>query len=445
MNQIKTTEFFDKEFVNYASYATLRMIASCIDGFKNTPRKIAYTALDKNINKPLKTSQFSAKMSEHAEYLHGDAAPVIIGMAQNFAGTNNMPLLDREGNFGNRFIPEASAPRYIYTNGSKEFFALFSKEDNNILTPQYFEGTKIEPLFYVPSLPLLLINGNEGVATGFAQKILPRKPELIIHYLKNRLKGIKSRIDAFRPHYNGFNGVIEQGDNDKQWLIKGSIKKVSITKIEITEVPVGYSLKDYIKVLDTLEEKGIIKSYKDNSENDIFNFVVSVPTAFTSQTDEEILDTLKLVKKVTENFTSLNEANKVIQFQSASEIFEYYYNFKLSYVDKRKQYLVEALTKDMKLNVSKYVFIKSIIDGLVVVNNKSKDQIIKQIETIDKIIATDDSYDYLLRMPLYSLTKEKLSELKDTIKALKEKIEILKSKTPEELWLEDLEKLEKVM
>lgn len=377
----------------------------------------------------------------NCEYLHGDASPVIVGMAQNFAGSNNLPLLDREGNFGNRFIPEASAPRYIYTNGSSEFFKLFSKDDTAILTKQFFEGVEIEPLFYVPSLPLLLINGNEGVATGFAQKILPRKKEYMQQYIQFKLTGSKYHKDTFKPFFEGFNGTVEQGENEKQWLIKGSFKKISLTKLEITEVPVGYALKDYIKILDALEEKGVIKTYQDRSENDIFNFIVTVDSKFTSQSDDIILDKLKLIKKVSENFTALDKDNKVQQFQSAQEIFDYYFDVKLEYLQLRQNYMISKINHEIRKNISRYSFIKNITEEKIKVNKESKESIISQIEPIEEIIKVENSYDYLLRMPIYSLTVEKMNELLEQIKKQKQELDEIKALSTSDIWQADLLRL----
>jgi DNA topoisomerase-2 len=130
---MKITEFFSTDFVNYASYSNLRMIASLMDGQKNASRKIIYTILQKNIKEKIKVSQLGSKVAEFAEYLHGNMDGVIVNLAQDFVGTNNTPLLHKKGNFGTRFAQEASASRYIFTYGSENLFNLFKKEDNNIL------------------------------------------------------------------------------------------------------------------------------------------------------------------------------------------------------------------------------------------------------------------------------------------------------------------------
>jgi len=234
---MKITEFFKKDYVNFSSYDNLRKIASLVDGQKNASRKILYTILEKNIKEKVKVSQLGSKVAEFSEYLHGNLDGVIVNLGQDFPGSNNIPLVKKSGNFGTRFSQEASASRYIYASGTDEFFSLFKQEDSPILKHQFFEGEKIEPMFYVPSLPILLINGSEGVSSGFAQKILPRNPEDVKSYIKNTINGKESKT-ALVPFFKGFKGKIIQGENSAQWIIKGTVQKVGINKVLITEVPI---------------------------------------------------------------------------------------------------------------------------------------------------------------------------------------------------------------
>ena len=123
---ISVKTFFNTEYVNTASYDNLRKIASVVDGQKNAGRKILHTILEKNVKEEIKVSQLGSKVAEFTEYLHGNLDGVIVNLCQNFPGTNNIPLMVREGNFGTRFKHLASASRYIYTHGADEFFKLFN-------------------------------------------------------------------------------------------------------------------------------------------------------------------------------------------------------------------------------------------------------------------------------------------------------------------------------
>lgn len=431
-----------QDLANYSSYDNLRKIASLVDGQKNAARKILWTVLEKNITQEVKVSRLDSAFQEFTEYLHGSATGVICNMAQDFTGANNLPLLAKSGNFGNRFIQEASAPRYIYTYKHKNTDFLFNKEDSNILEHQYFEGSKIEPKFLVPSLPLLLINGSEGVSSGFAQKILPRRMEFMKQYINHVLSGSKYDKDVIVPYFNGFKGTVEQGITDKQWLIKGVFKRISGTKIEITEVPIGHDLASYIKVLDDLEEKGTIRTYQDKSENDNFNFIVSFDTKFlANHNDEQVLEKLKLISRVTENFTCMDENNKIVQYESADEVIKHFIKVKLDYLSKRKTYQLQKLDDDINILKARYIFVDGVVNNKIIVNKRSKQDIENQLDDALNGFKVDGSFDYLLRMPIYSLTEEKLNELRDKINSSKEEYEKLQSTSIEDMWKNDLNKI----
>lgn len=437
---MQLSNFFNSDFVDYASYDNLRKIGSCIDGLKNASRKVIFTVLEKNIKEPIKVSQLANKVAEYAEYLHGSLDGVVVNLGQDFAGTNNVPLLQKKGNFGTRFAQEASAPRYIFTYGSKNLFTLFKKEDLKILKEQMFEGERIEPVFYVPTLPLILVNGSEGVSSGFAQKILPRNPKSIIKYLTNKIQGKRNNKDLLKPFFNDFKGTVEQGETSFQWLIKGKIERTNKNQITISEIPVGYDLKTYIKVLKTLEDNKVILDWDDLSDKE-FKFIVKMnPKDLDKLSEDEILDKLKLVKKVTENLTCLNANNQIQEFQSAEEILDYYFKVKMEYLGKRKDYLVQELKTDLDILNAKITFIKAILDKSLVIEKQPKDKIVKNLEKIITV-KVQDSYDYLLNMPLYSLTLEKIKALTETLKNSKLKLRETQEKTLENFWLEDLEEI----
>lgn len=432
------TKFLNEEVVNFASYSTMRAIASFVDGQKNAGRKVIYSVMNRP-NKDVKVSILSGLIMTDTEYLHGDISGSIITLAQNYAGTNNLPLLTREGNFGSRFETEASATRYIFTAKEKYFDVLFNKDDNNVLIEQYFEGTKIEPRFFIPTLPLLLINGSEGIATGFAQKILSRDIDNIKEYIKLYLKGKKISENLLIPSFNGFNGTVEQGDNSTQWLIKGKIKRLSGGKFEILEIPVGIDLQSYTKVLDDLEDDKFIKSYKDKSEDDKFHFEVSMsPSDLAKFSDDDLLQKFKLVKKVSENYTCLDENNRVKVFENAEEILKAFVKIKLEYLQKRKDYQLQKFEEDIKFDFSKFLFIKNIVDNTLIINKRKKDDIVKDLEEIDNIIKKDNSYDYLLGMNILSLTEERMNKLQEDIKSKKLELDKLKNTDIKDIWLEEL-------
>ena len=442
-HKFKKTEikdFMENELVDYASYSTLRAIASLADGMKNSGRKVIHTIQKKNITTKTKVTNLNSITSLETEYLHGDQVlnDVIVGYARNFVGTNNLNILHPSGNFGTRFEPEASAPRYIFSYKNKSFDTVFNKEDNNVINHQTFEGVDIEPRFFVPNIPLILLNGTEGIATGFAQKILPRKLETLKEYIDASMNNTKK--PELPPFYNGFNGVISAGVNPNQWNIEGVFVRKGLNKITITELPIGYNLASYTKVLDDLEDKKIIRSYADksNAKTDTFEFDVAMDPKTLKKTDAEIITILKLSKSVTENFTVIDENNKVVVYNSPEEVIDHYIKLKLHFLQKRKDYLIQKTKDDLLILASKYLFIKNIVDENIKVNKVKKADIVTQLETYDKIITVDGTYDYLLAMKIYNLTEEKLNELLEQIKENKVKLQEIIDKPIENIWREEI-------
>jgi len=438
---IKLTDFCKNDFVNFASYNNMRQIASYIDGCKNANRKIIHTAIKQNITNFTRVDQFSARMQLFTEYLHGSADGSVINLTQNFVGSNNMPLLEGDGNFGVRFDNTPAASRYIKVRKHSNANLIFNPDDDNILIKQEFEGTQIEPKFYLPILPLILINGSNGVSSGFAQNILPRNIKDIKKNIIRILEGKKQK--KMLPFWNDFSTnnlthLVE--DTDNSYYIYGTFNKIRKHELEITEIPIGYSLKKYVSILDKLEDTGKIKSYEDLSNRDKFKFKVFVKTSFfeTNDTDFKVLDTLKLIKRVSENFTCLDENNRIIEFKSAEEILEKFVKFRLNQYSIRKEFMIEKYNKDISKLKSKVIFIKGILDDTIIIKKKSKAQIEKQLENIKDIIKINDNFDYLLNMKIHSLTKEKVTELIQQLKDFKLKLKNYKKISPIDIWKSEM-------
>ena len=205
------------------------------------------------------------------------------------------------------------------------------------------------------------------------------------------------------------------------------------------EVPIGYDLKGYLDVLDELEDNKFIKSYKDKSEDDKFYFEVSMgPNDLSKFTDDELLIKMKLVKKVTENYTCMNESNKIEVFENIYDIIDRYIEIKLEYLQKRKDHQLQKFEDDIKIDFSKFLFIKNIVENKLIINKRKKDDIVKDLEKIDNIIQKDNSFDYLLNMGIMSLTEERMNKLQEDIKSKKSELDKLKNTDIKDIWLDEL-------
>lgn len=437
--RLKTiTEFFDDPFKQQAQNANFSKLAN-IMGFKPTANKVLNTVMLKNLNTWQKVEVVSSITALETLYMGGSSNidGVIINICSDYIGANNLPLLERKGDFGSRLNNEAAASRYIFTRASKNFDELFNKVDLNILPRYNFENKDIEFQFLTFNLPMLLINGSEGMGSGHAQKILPRDPVKIKKCIINKLNGENIPSSWLKPYYDGFKGTIEQGENSKQWIFKGVFKKINSTKLEITEVPIGESYKSFIKKLDILVDKGIIKRYDDlcDPKADTFYFVVYHTYEFGKTVKHE---DLKLVSKITENYTVIDENNSVKVHESTKDIIDHYFDIKMFYLQKRKDFLIEDITKAISIDYSKFIFIKNIVENNLIINKRKKTDIIKDIENIKDIITKDGNFDYLLNMTISSLSKERMESLEKTIKEKKKDLSSIKTTTIENMWLNEI-------
>ena len=435
--QIPLEDFFKNEYIDFSVYDNVRKLANYIDGQKNASRKIVHTVLQQNIDKFTKVSNLGPKVQDYAQYLHGSLEGTIVNMTADYVGSgNNVPLLEGDGNFGSAFINDAAATRYIFARMNPILKSLYVKDDFVNLAHQDFEGAKIEPRYYVPVLPMLAINGSEGVSIGFAQKILPRKPKEILKWVKQRAAG--ERITAnLTPHWEGMKCTVNKGESKVQWEITGSFTRKTKHRITIDALPVGYTLKQYQAVLDKLVEDKVIKDFDDLSDNDVFEFEIQVDRAFGERTDDWILNKLKLIKKVSENFTCIDENNKIVIFNSLGELLEAWYVKRIEYNDKRKQHLLASMQEEMDYTNARAKFIQGVVDGAIELRNTKEAEVVAQAEAYDSIL--QGRVKGFLGLPMRSLTTEEIAKLKAKAKALKAEIADYNKKTFEDILVEDLD------
>ena len=437
------SEFLSSEYKEFAMYVIEgRAIPSVIDGFKPTQRKIIHISNQTwktGSEKTLKVFQLSGKVASDCYYHHGDASlsNAIITMAQRFK--NNAPLLEEDGQFGSLRSPQAGAPRYIGTKLSENFKLIY--KDFELLEYKEEEGESIEPKYFLPIVPAVLLNGSSGIAVGFASNVLNRDIKSIIDACVKVLAG--KEPGEVKPSLNGFNGeFIQDKENNKRWIIRGKYDKVNTTTVKITELPPSMTYEKYEDILDKLVDDKVIVTYDDNCKDNI-DYTIKFTRSDLEKLDEEkLIKLLKLEESSTEIFSTLDEFGKLMIFENTSDIIKYFVNFRLKYYHKRKQFLLDKMNRELKILSNRGRFIKAIIDGKLKVNNVSKAIIIEGIEAmnLDKI---DDSYDYLLRMPIYSLTKEMYDKLKEDFTIKKEEIKTLEATDPKDMYILDLTELKK--
>lgn len=341
------TEYLNEDYRDAALYILYRNTASYIDGLKNAARKVVYVVKKEHLkDTPVKVSAMASKIVDKAAYLHADtaAASTVVTMNQSFCGKNNLPVMEAIGNFGTRFIPEPSAARYIFTRPQQAYFDLiYRKEDDVNCTLQEFEGEPIEPMFYVPTLPMILVNGTDGVGVGFSSSIFPRSVSNMIKAVRASLEGKRLRNEWFKPYWNGFTGTVENVDGS--WIVSG-ICTINGKKALIEELPIGESLDSYIKKLKKLKADGKIQRYNDYSEDDHFKFEVWLSDEESQKDEEWIKRDLGLVTSMTEVLTVFDENNAPLEPENVIQIYNMYYKIKIKYLKLRIKSEIARLTEE---------------------------------------------------------------------------------------------------
>jgi len=444
MSSQKTiSEFLSQEYKEFSLYTIEnRAIPSVIDGFKPTHRKIIHVSnsIWKTGNeKPLKVFQLAGKVASDAFYHHGNSSleSAIITSAQSFK--NNLPLLEEIGQFGSLRSPEPAAARYIGTKLHNNFKLLY--KDSELLTFREEEGEFIEPHFFLPIIPTVLVNGSSGIAVGFSSNILNRNPLEILKSCQSILKGKKfNEIKPFNPLFTG--EYIRDEENKKKWFIRGKLNILNTTTVRVVELPPSMTYEKYENILDSLVDTKAIVSYEDNSRDSIDYTIKFTRESLASLNEDKLIKLLKLEETETEIFTTLDENGKLKIFNSDVEIINYFVEFRLNFYHKRKEFLLEKLKSELKVLSNKGKFVKYILDSKIEVRNTPKSDLITTIESfsLDKI---DDSYDYLLRMPIWSLTKEMFDKLKNDYQSKKTEYDDLMNVDPKDMYLDDLNELSK--
>jgi DNA topoisomerase-2 len=459
-------EFINKEFIHFSKYDCDRSIPNLMDGLKTSLRKILFAAFKKNLTTEIKVAQFSGYVSEHSCYHHGEASlnGAIVGMAQNFVGSNNINLLVPSGQFGTRAKggDDSASERYIFTQLSKITRAIFVEHDDAILDYLNDDGTPVEPIFYAPIIPMILVNGSKGIGTGFSTDILSYNPLQIIGYLKYKLVGWPPIEDPFVPFYEGFNGQIEKIGPSK-FLIKGRYEKVGPDKIRVTELPVGFWTESFKELLEDLIEPGLnkegkkivplVKDYDDMSRDTTVDFTITLQKGKVDELESSQLEhgcnALEKLFKLystssTTNMHLFDSSDKLKKYDTVEEIIDDYFVTRLQMYIKRKEFMIESLEKKLVVLSNKARYIQELLDGTIDLRKRKKSEIVDMLQEKGyDVIDEDGEFKYLVKMPMDSVSEENVEKLNGEHQDKLDELLRIKETTEQQMWFVELENLEK--
>jgi len=463
---ISYEDFINKELIHFSKYDCERSIPNLMDGLKISLRKILYSAFKKNLTQEIKVAQFTGYVSEHSGYHHGEASlnGAIVGMAQNYVGSNNINLFMPNGQFGTRLQggKDSASERYIFTQLSPITRFIYPENDDKILKYLNDDGMLVEPTYYAPIIPMILVNGSKGIGTGFSTDIMCYNPFDIIKYLKDKLtigdENMKSY--EFIPYYEGFKGSITK-INDEKFLIKGIYEKIGVDTIRITELPIGVwtdDFKEYLEsLMDNVDKNGkkitpIIKDYDDLSRDTDVDFTITFHKGKLNELESKTLEhecsslekQLKLYTTNTNTNMHLFDANdKLKKYKDVNSIIDDYSVQRLELYKIRKTYLIDELTNIVILLSNKVRYIKEVLEGTIDLRRKKKEQVSQLLFGKNYLVVDNDNdYKYLTKLPMDSVTEENIKRLENEQQNKQHELDIIKNTSIQNMWINELEKLE---
>jgi DNA topoisomerase-2 len=470
--EVKYEDFIKEELIHFSKYDCDRSIPNMIDGQKTSLRKILYTCFKRDLTKSIKVAQLSGSVSELSCYHHGEQSlnGAIVGMAQKFVGANNINLLVPNGQFGTRLQggEDSASERYIFTNLNPMTRFIFPEADDSILNYLNDDGTLVEPVHYVPIIPMLLVNGSKGIGTGFSSEFLCYNPLTIIDAVKNKLKtplleesslNLVEPLVKLEPYYEGFKGkIIELSEN--KYLIKGVYEIVNEKQVRVTELPVGLWTDDYKAYIEDLIIKGEtqIKDYMDMSTDTKVDITITFASSAivneletTIQTDYPSCNALeKLLKlyttKSTTNMHAFDENEKLVKFAKVEDVITHFVDVRLRYYVERKKHKIVELEKITRKLSNIARFITEMLEDKIDLRRKKSvevNTILKErgYDTSENSEGTNNengSYNYLVKLPMDSVTEENVAKkIKERDEKIQE-LELLKATSEQQLWLNEL-------
>lgn len=495
--EIPYSEFVNKEWVHFASYDTQRSIPSMCDGLKPGQRKILFTMFKKKNyteSKPVKVAVLAGAVTETSNYLHGEKSleDAIVGMAQNFPGSNNINILYPAGSFGTRLLggKDASASRYIHTYLPEITYKIFRSEDEPIYEYTMDDGTYYEPKTYSPIIPMILVNGGAGIGTGYSSDVPAYNPKEIIENIIRFIDGKEPK--PLLPWYKGHFGQIVTID-DYRNESHGKYNIIDEHTIRITELPVKVwteKYEDFIRSMEIgykdkkmtvkKERMQCLSNYTNTSLPNTIDFTLTFEGHSLQQLikHKRIESEFKLVSRdiATSNMYLFNSKGMLKKYDNPMEILKEFCDFRLAIYRKRKEYHSRILKNELDIIEYKIKFLKEVIKKTIHVANRKKAEVIqvlvehkypmlsKDINAIEpsdknKDIDKDEddgdaektetrvvyrTYKYITDLPLFSMTDDKLAELTTQCELKKAEYEKYANTPTKELWREELIELTKV-
>lgn len=433
---------------------------------------------------------YNSYCAEHTGYHHGEASlhATIVHMAQSYVGSNNLPLLEPVGQFGTRLAGgrDAASARYIFTTlAPLTRTHLFPVADDALLEHLMDDGEVVEPRHYVPIIPLVLVNGAEGIGTGWSTSVPAHHPCAVIDAA---LAHLGQGADAgehreLRPWYRGFRGRMvpfEGAKAGRGYTVHGEASVGAHSRVQITELPVGVWTDKYKAFLLGLADRGIVHSFREQHTEERVHFDVRLTPAGKqrylggggdeSMAAEQLASALRLSRNLNTGNMHLFDANgNMKRYDSAEQVLHDHAEVRLGLYGRRLELQAAQLDAQASRlrNVSR--FVGAVVGGSIRPADTSRADLENSLaeqgydpESSFEVALGDSKegdgqqgaaasssrgssaakeYAYLLSLPLWQLTGDAIATAQQQLAALAQEREEVAAATPEGVWAAELHQL----
>jgi DNA topoisomerase II len=424
-------DFINKDLIHFSNYNLERAIPSVMDGLKVSQRKILYAAFKRDLKHEIRVAQFAGYVSEHSGYHHGEQSlnEAIIGMAQDFMGSNNIPWLVPQGQFGTRLQggKDSASPRYIHTYLQPGIRRIVPEADFPVLTYRDDDGLPVEPEFYAPVLPMLLVNGARGIGTGYSTFIPSYNPRHLMGMLTAWLEGDEDALDEpLEPYFQGFKGKVSADGT-----LTGVYRKEK-EEFVVTELPPGTWTQDYREFLEKELAEGRIKDFVDVSTDTEVNIRIK-------GMEEKALVKSLTDKVKTTNMHAFNARGQITKYDSPNAILKEFADVRLALYETRRKKQIADLQAELPYHEDVMRFIEDqVLDTPTLNFRKKAREVCEQALVAQKYRKVSDSFDYIFRLPVSSFTVEQMDRHAKKLAEIRAEVARLESLTAAALWLTEL-------
>lgn len=436
VSELPYEEFVNKDLIHFSNYNLERSIPSVMDGLKTSQRKILFSAFKRNLKSEIRVAQFAGYVSEHSGYHHGEASlnDTIVGMAQDFVGSNNLAWFVPQGQFGTRLQggKDSASPRYIHTYLHPHVQNLVPSDDFQCLKYRDDDGTPVEPEWYAPIIPMLLVNGSRGIGTGYSTFIPAYNPADLKSMILEWLDKDTGLDRPLVPYYRGFQGTITPTDLDFAVSGKWTADKSGLV---ISELPVETWTADFREVLESMLASGKISDFTDTSTD--MKVSIQIKTSDASQFEKLLTGKLKL-----SNMHAFNSKGVIHKYTSPNEILAEYCRVRLELYNTRRTTILQTLRARIPYheNVVRFIHQQCLDTPRPDLRRKSMEECDSMLSA-DKFVKIDGSYNYLMNLPIASLTSKHAQKHEKDLTDLRAEIAHLESTTAKKMWFTELSHL----